>query len=220
MDVDHSNIFRAVREPVSRPDDLAGRFRFGLLLDDRPHILITWRVVTSNDRIARQVARLLGGEPRPGRNAGHGIYEVVTQVAVVDIILAGPVALEVAMVLRDGDKVLATCDGRARRSEEGQCSCECPSAFAARRRAAGEGRGCEPSTRIYFRLACCPALGSFTFSSGSWSVAEQAAGLASVLTRTGGPAHARLGLERKSWRASTAGEVCYMRPKLAMVRCL
>jgi hypothetical protein len=37
--------------------------------------------------------------------------------------------------------------------------------LAARRRISGNARGCEPATRIYFRLACCPALGSFAFSS-------------------------------------------------------
>jgi hypothetical protein len=221
MDVGHSNAFRAAQaawEPASRPHDLAGRFRFGLLLDDRPHILTTWQVVTSNDQVASHIAGLLGGEPRTSRDAGRGIYEVTTGMAVVDVILAGPAAVEVAMVLGDGDKVLATCDGRTRRSEEGQRPCECPVTFAARRRLAGDGRGCEPSTRIYFSLACCPALGSFVFSSGSWSFAEQAAGLASVLTRSGGPAQARLGLERTTWRASTAGEVCYTRPTLAIVR--
>ncbi len=219
MDVGHITTFRAVREPELPPDDLAGRFRFGLVLDDRPYILTTWEVVTSNHRIACEVARLLGGEPRASRDAGEGIYEVLTRAAVVDITLAGPAAIETAMVLRDGHKLLAICDGRACRSEEGQRPCECPAIPAARRRTSGNTRSCEPATRIYFRSACCPALGSFAFSSGSWSVAEQAADLVPALSRDGGPTHARLVLERNSWRSSTAGEICYTRPTLAVVRC-
>ena len=204
--------------PVGRPEDLAGCFRIGLVLDDRPYILTTWVVVTTSDRIAGQIARLLGGEPRASRDADNVTYEVVTQATVVDIVLGGPAAIETAMVLRDGDKLLAICDGRACRSEEGQHPCECPVMLAARRRASGNGHGCEPATRIYFRLACCPALGSFTFSSGSWSVAEQAAGLVLALSSDGGPTHACLALERNSWRSSAAGEIYHTRPTLAVVR--
>jgi hypothetical protein len=196
---------------------LAGCFRFGVLLNSRPQALRTWRVVTDDLRVALRIADLLGGEPRSERDADRPRYEVITKASRLDVVLGGWDAVLVGMGLRQGSELVRSCDGRSQAGEGFPPPCSCPSTLAARRRAAAEGVGCEAAVCVNFRLRAECTLGSFTFFTGSWTFAEDAVKAAVALPQLDGSARAELRLDHTRYKTATGRGISWTQPRMAVL---
>ena len=199
----HSTL--ALRLDRMPADEAVGRFHYGMLLGNHPHVLATWRVISNRLCVVERVAELLGGRtciPNP-----HIDGEVVTDAATVDVILGDPSAIDVRWYLNDE----RTCD------EPGEC--RCPPSLPERRIAARAGRGCEPRIRICFRLHRDAGLGTFLLCSGAWSLVEDATRARQALGRCTGPVVAHLSLERHVFAPRSGGRVAYTRPRLISSQC-
>lgn len=74
--------------------DIAGRFRSGHLINDRPASLEEWRVTTGDPEVAQKVYELLGGEaPQEWAAKGEVNIEVFSASSSVDIIIENAKAL-------------------------------------------------------------------------------------------------------------------------------
>ena len=181
-------------------DEAVGRFHYGTLLGNRPHVLATWRVIADRLCVVQRVAELLGGHACIPDARTDG--EVITGAATVDVILSDPSAIDVRWYLNDE----RACD------EAGEC--RCPPSLPERRIAARAGRGCEPRVRICFRLHRDAGLGTFMLFSGAWSLVEDATRARQTLRRRTGPVVAHLGLERHVFALQSGGRIAYTRPRL------
>jgi hypothetical protein len=181
-------------------DEAVGRFHYGTLLGNHPHVLATWRVVADRLCVVQRVAELLGGHTCIPDARTDG--EVITGAATVDVILSDPSAIDVRWYLNDE----RACD------EPGEC--RCPPSLPERRIAARAGRGCEPRVRICFRLHRDAGLGTFMLFSGAWSLVEDATRARQTLRRRTGPVVAHLGLERHGFALQSGGRIAYTRPRL------
>jgi hypothetical protein len=190
----------ALRLDPMPADEAVGRFHYGILLGNHPHVLATWRVISNRLCVVERVAELLGGRtciPNP-----HIDGEVVTGAATVDVILGDPSAIDVRWYLNDE----RACD------ESGEC--QCPPSLPERRIAARAGRGCEPRVRICFRLHQDAGLGTFILFSGAWSLVEDAVMARQALRRRTPQVVADLGLERHVFALHGGGRIAYTRPRL------
>ncbi|SCL32933.1 hypothetical protein GA0070616_4593 [Micromonospora nigra] len=181
--------------------DLVGRFRSGHQIGGRPASLEQWRVTTGDPAVAEEVRRLLGGDkPQAWETTGEDKLEVFTAADKVKVVLDGPRAIRQEMVLWGRSGAIRRCDGvdqtgtDADDPAKGQ-PCECPASFQDRKDAARAGRGCQPSTTIYFTLADAPDLGRFKFNSASWSLVRDLVTAEKALAKIDGPAFAWLSLE-------------------------
>jgi hypothetical protein len=190
----------ALRLDPMPADEAVGRFHYGILLGNHPHVLATWRVISDRLCVVERVAELLGGHACIPD--AHIDGEVVTAAATVDVILGDPSAIDVRWYLNDE----RACD------EPGEC--RCPRSLPERRIAARAGRGCEPRVRICFRLHQDAGLGTFMLCSGAWSLVEDATRARQALRRCSGPVVAHLGLERHVFALHSGGRVAYIRPRL------
>jgi hypothetical protein len=181
-------------------DEAVGRFHYGTLLGNHPHVLATWRVVADRLCVVQRVAELLGGHTCIPDARTDG--EVITGAATVDVILSDPSAIDVRWYLNDE----RACD------EPGEC--RCPPSLPERRIAARAGRGCEPRVRICFRLHRDAGLGTFMLFSGAWSLVEDATRARQTLRRRTCPVVAHLGLERHVFALQSGGRIAYTRPRL------
>lgn len=166
------NIFANAEAPESSGNsDIVGRFRAGRQLQGRPMSLDTFRITTSDPEVADSVAELLGALEGPQKwdTKTDEVFEVITESASVPIILSGASAIRSEMVLWGRKGKVRSCDGVTQADGK---ACECPSEYSERIEAANEGRGCEPSISLLFRLADDPDLGRFRFQSGSWTLAN------------------------------------------------
>ncbi|MFC5751070.1 hypothetical protein [Actinomadura rugatobispora] len=202
--------------------DVVGRFRLGRLKGRRPVALDGWRVTTGDQRVADNVAALLGGTPEEWVTEGEDDIEVLTDADAVEVILDGPDAIAADLMLWGMDgTILHHCDSQAFLSGDrpGQ-PCGCPELVADRKAAAKSGRGPKPRTRITFRLLGAPGLGKFCMTSGSWDLVRVLHEYADALEGVGGPAACVLKLETVSFtpeRGPYKGRVIsYKRPALAV----
>src|SRR5438034_3792752 len=184
-----------VEPPVSvaNADDEAapvGRFHYAAVIRSRLRILSTWRVSADDPSVLDRVAELLGGTSPEFDGNGVSLITNATMVEVALIRSSDPVRLRWS---RDARR---TCDGRIQGDQDGFQPCVCPPSLAERRTATRHGRGCEPRVAVVFRLLQAPALGSFTFVSGSWSLAEDAMRAVEALRGYGQPVRAQLRLHR------------------------
>ena len=202
-DPGHSTL--ALRLEPMPADEAVGRFHYGILLGNHPHVLATWRVISDRLCVVERVAELLGG--RTCIPDAHMDGEVVTGAATVDVILGDPSAIDVRWYLNDD----RTCD------EPGEC--RCPRSLPERRIAARAGWGCEPRVRVCFRLHQDAGLGTFMLFSGAWSLVEDATRARQALRRCTGPVVAHLGLERHVFAPHSGGRVAYTRPRLISSQC-
>jgi hypothetical protein len=189
-----------------------GSFRYGGVFDSRPRVLGTWLVTSSDARIVGQVAALFGGTLPGSHDGGQELY-IITGAAEVDVLLAGPEALDVDWRRQPGH----VCDGGVQHDQRGSRPCECPFDLADRRTAARAGHGCRPRARACFRLVQSPELGTFTFSSGNRAFAEQASGALVSLRRDSRPTCARLSLQRTPHRLRSGTTIAYTRPTLVLL---
>jgi hypothetical protein len=194
----HSTL--ALRLDPMPADEAVGRFHYGILLGNHPHVLATWRVISNRLCVVERVAELLGGGTCIPD--AHTDGEVVTGAATVDVILGDPSAIDVRWYLND-DRICDEPD-----------ECRCPPSLAERRMAARAGRACEPRVRICFRLYQDAGLGTFMVFSGAWSLVEDATRALQTLRRRTGPVVAHLSLERHVFALHSGGRIAYTRPRL------
>ena len=187
-----------------------GRFHYATLLRNRLQVITSWQVSADDRQVLARVAHLLG---RASQDIGADIWSITTETTTIEVILHGPGALRLRWC-RDG---CHTCDGKVQSDNGTQRSCMCPPSLPERRTATRHGRGCEPRVEIFFRLAQDPALGIFTFASGSWSLAEQVINVRTVLQADSQPTRARLSLRRTHHRLYSGRTLTYTRPVLVVV---
>jgi hypothetical protein len=194
------------------PRVLIGSFRYSGVFNSRPRVLGTWLVTSSDARIVGQVAELFGGALPSNHDGGQELY-VITGASEVDVLLAGPEALDVDWRGQPGH----VCDGGVQHDQRGSRPCECPSDLDDRRTAARAGRGCRPRARACFRLLQSPELGAFTFSSGNRAFAEQASRALISLRCDSRPTCARLSLQQTPHRLRSGTTIAYTRPALMLL---
>jgi hypothetical protein len=194
----------------------AGRLRYDTLVNGRICILPTWRLTTSDRKVAARIATLLGGEPYVD-DGSEQFYQVVIDHAEIDVLLDGPQAIRVQMLRRHGSTVVRCCDGRTQRTALGKEPCQCPRTLKGRWRAAKMGHGCEPLVHVALRLAADPTLGRFLLASATWSFADHAASVKAVLHRTHGPVRARLSINRSLHTTSRGTTFAYTRPSITVL---
>jgi hypothetical protein len=168
---------------------LVGRFHYTTLVRNRPRTLGTWRVTTTSLLTANRVARLLGGHVE--QLYARGVAEIMTDSSTIDILLAGPGALDIGWQHTDRN----TCDGA---TQDDRQPCICPADLVRRRAEAKQGYGCRPHAEVRFRLQDDQTAGVFDIASDDWSFVEfLTAILAAVTSReTRRPVKARVGLQR------------------------
>lgn len=211
------NIFNEAQERAARfSDDLVGRFRSGVQINNRPQALNEWRITTGDPDVAAAVADLFGGTPQEWETTTEERLEVLTEAAEVSVVLEGPHSVSSKMVLWGRKGPVRKCDGV--QQDDGQ-ACACPSALADRKDAAKAGTGCEPSISVFFRLADAPDLGKFRFHTASWTAARDLAGVEDKITAAndGGPVLATLGLELVEWTTKEGTNRAFTKPTLSIV---
>lgn len=178
-------------------DDIVGKFRSGYQVNKRPASLTEWRVTTGDPDVAKTVQSMLGGDkPQEWEATGEDNLEVFTDSGSVDIVLAGPAAIEARMLIwAKGAKRIVTCEGTVFETEGAPYSCE-TGGFRNRREHEEAGHVCEPRITIEFRLADAPDLGIFRFETGAWSLASVVSRAIGDLQKIDGPAKASLALEK------------------------
>lgn len=155
-------------------DDLVGRFRSGMAVDDRPVALSQWRVTTGDPEVADAIHEVLGGEaPREWDAKGEDNLETLTDADEVEVILEGSKPLRQAMVFYGRKGIVYVSDGEEivyPDDRKGEPDPQAGQTFQERKAASNEGTGADPRVEIFFRLASDPDLGVFKFQSGSWSL--------------------------------------------------
>lgn len=155
-------------------DDLVGRFRSGMQVDDRPVALSAWRVTTGDPEVADAIHESLGGEaPGEWDAKGEDNLEVLTDADEIEVILEGSKPLRQAMVFYGRKGVVYVSDGETivyPDDRKGDPDPQAGQSFQERKAASQEGTGADPRVEIFFRLAEAPDLGVFKFQSGSWSL--------------------------------------------------
>lgn len=201
--------------PKPRQDfsgDMVGRFRSGYQVSGRPASLERWRVTTGDPAVAETIRSMFGG-PKAGtwETTGEDNLEVFTEAEKVKVILDGPRSIRQEMILWGRNAALRRCDGVEQNGVDADDPakgrpCECPASYQDRKDAAKAGRGCAPSTTVFFTLADAPDLGRFKFNSGSWSLVRDIATAEAALEKIDGPAYAWLGLEVVSFEVKATGQ--------------
>lgn len=195
------NIFQNA-EPAegAKSQDIVGRFRSGRQLQNRPVSLSTWRVTTADPDVADAIAQTFGAIEGPQRweTQTDEVFEVITEVSEVAVILDGAKAVRSEMVLWGRKGKIRSCDGLTQTGDNAKGEpCVCPSDLEARIEGAKNGTACEPSVSYLFRLAELPDLGRFRFQTGSWTVARLVTAVEAALADIDGPAIAVLSLETR-----------------------
>ncbi|MER7688346.1 hypothetical protein [Streptomyces sp. NPDC097610] len=161
-------------------DDSVGKFAFGTQEFDEkskkmvPVALSEWKVATGEKTVADAVAQLLGGTPVENEESpSENFIDVFTDATKVPVIIAAD-GIHWDMKLWWNKKLKHHCDGfdfLSHNDEEmiGQ-PCGCPTLFDERKNAAKEGDAPNPSMTVTFQLAADPELGTFKFSTGSWTL--------------------------------------------------
>ena len=164
----------AQKKKSATSDDLVGRFRSGMQVDDKPVALQSWRVTTGDPEVADAIHETLGGEaPGTWDAKGEDNLEVLTDADEVEVILEGSKPLRQAMVFYGRKGIVYVSDGETivyPYERKGDADPQAGQSFQERKAASYEGTGADPRVEIFFRLASDPDLGVFKFQSGSWSL--------------------------------------------------
>jgi hypothetical protein len=196
--------------------EVIGSFHYAVLsaheFDRQPRVLNTWLVTMRDACATGRVFALLGGAPPSGHDGQMPC--VITDATEVDVLLNGPKALDVGWHRQHGH----VCDGIIQQHHRDSRPCACPPTLTSRRTATRAGVGCRPRAQVCFRLLQDPALGTFTFSTGNWTFAEQVSNALDVLHRDPHPTCARLSLQRTPCRLQGGTIITYTRPELELIR--
>jgi hypothetical protein len=190
--------------------ELVGRFHYIMLVRNRPRTLGAWRVTTTSPFTADRVAQLLGGDVQ--QDSTSGLAEILTPSSTVDILLAGPGALDIGWQRTDG----SICDSA---TQDGPQLCICPLDLVQRRAAASQGHGCRPRAAVRFRLQDDQPAGAFDLVSEDWSFVELVTMTQAALSsrETGRPVMARIDLQRSVHTLSGGIVLPYTRPVIRLL---
>ena len=206
-------------KPRSRPD-IVGRFRAGRREGRSAVTLDTWRVTTGEREVADKIADLYGGTPEEWETDKEDFLEVLTDADKVDVIIGHADDIESDMKLYSATGALIHhCDGVCSLLDDDRGEpCGCPPLLYDRKALAREGRGPKPDSRVRFKLAEAPELGTFQMRSSSWDFAKVLHFYQNDVEDQGGPALATMGLETVSFTAKSGPRkgrtVSYKRPFL------
>lgn len=183
----------APAESVGRVETV-GTWRTGFADKRGPQSCEAWRLTTESETIAKAIAERFGGEVTTWQSSRGDDHQVFTTTTQLDIILAGPEAIRTQMLKWGGGTLVRSCDGISQRDG---APCACPGTLVERKAAARDGSGCEPSTRLIFKLVGLEQLGDFSFTKAgagntAWRFAQSATKHEAQLAEIGGPALATL----------------------------
>lgn len=200
-------------------NDVVGRARSGHQINNRPVALSKWRFTTGDPDVAEQLQEALGGEePQEWAATGEDNIELFTEADSLDIIIASAKSVRSEMVLWNrNNKAIRRCDGVTQGEPAEGKPCACPSAFADRKAAATEGTGCQPQITIWFKFADMPGLGTFKFSTGSWSMVKDIGPEEEKLAAIDGPARATLSLQLVEYTTQAGKNVSFTKPVLKVL---
>lgn len=199
-------------------DLTVGRFRSGHQIKGKPLSLTAWRVTSGDTDVMEVISEELGGTVGEWEATGDDVFECFTNAESVDIILeAADIRTGMALFGRNGPPI-RTCDSKTQTGDNAGIPCACPLTLADRKAAAQRGSGCSPSIQITFSLAAFPALGRFSFRSGSWQLARDIGVAEARLAKIDGQARGKLGLEVVTWVDKlTNREKSFTKPVLTII---
>lgn len=209
----------ANRLTFTQPDkksssDFVARFRSGMVANGRPVALQKFRVTTGDKDIADKIATLFGGEPQEWDTKTSELWEVMTDVPEVDIILDGVDSVSAKMTLWGRNAKVRSCDGTV---QDDGSPCACPSTMSDRQAAGRQGTACNPDIFIAFTLADDPDLGRLKFVTGSWQMAKEIGAVQDALERVGGAARATLSLQQVEYVTKSGEQRRYTKPVLKII---
>jgi hypothetical protein len=216
-------IFETDPDAAPKPrytDEAAGQFHSGMQVDGKPVSLAEWRFTTGDRATADAVSQLLGGTPDETDSASENFIEVLTERETIQVVLAGPSAIQSDMKLWNRNKLIHHCDGVDFLSPDEKAGkpCGCPELFAERKAAAKDYMGPSPSITIRFRLADDYDLGEFKFKTGSWTMAEVLHEYDNALSRVDGEALCELTLELVEYTTKAGRAVSYRKPVVKVLK--
>lgn len=133
----------------------------------------TWRVTTSDDKIAAQIAGLFGGTPAEWDSKSAERLVVDTDADSLPIAVVPGHALSQYWESWSGGGCKRRCDGHEELISGGPCLCD------------PEARECKPTTRLSVVIRGVDALGLFRLNTGGYYAAVELGGAAQFLeTRT------------------------------------
>lgn len=212
-----SDMFADEAKPSKYEDLTVGRFRSGHAVKGKPLSLTSWRVTSGDTDVMEVISEEFGGTVGEWEATGDDVLECFTAASAVEIVLeAADIRTGMVLFGRTGPPI-RSCDSKTQTGDNAGKPCECPLALADRKAAAQRGSGCSPSIQVTFSLAAFPALGRFTFRSGSWQLAKDIGQAEARLARIDGPARATLALEVVTWTDKlTNREKSFTKPVLTV----
>lgn len=217
------------RERVSFDDGTIGKVHSGKMDGKTPVALDHWEFSTGDADTATALGEYFRAEVIDTRSESENFLRIEdTRTASLDVLLAGPQALTSDMKLWVNGKLLHHCDGERFLSVDNEPgatigdACGCPRLFNDRKEAAKVFRGPKPSIKLVFALAGAPELGLFSFSTGSWTMAEELWKYEEALGDLEGQGQiaAKLKLEHIEYTTKKGRDVSYFKPVLDRIRSL
>ncbi|WP_314222973.1 recombination directionality factor [Streptomyces zaehneri] len=165
------------------PDDFAGWFRFGRLVDNQPQALSSWRITTQDLSTANSIGQFFGGIPNRWRTNSPDHFEVLTGTPMVRITLNDPHCITPEMKKWGHKGLMHHCDGSQFLSphQKKGSYCGCPESLCERKERARSYLGPQPSTEVSFKVSDAPSLGYFRMHSVSWRFAESASAIRDLI---------------------------------------
>lgn len=206
---------------ASFDDGSIGKIHSGKMNGKKPVSLDHWEFSTGDLTVAQALAELFNAPVVDTQSEAENYLRVEdTGTDSIEVILSGPGAIQSDMKMWVNSKLAHHCDGVEYLSpdEDAGTPCGCPALFADRKAAHKAGRGPAPSIKILFRLAQDPELGVFSFSTGSWTLAEVLYQYEDALSAVGGEAVADLALELVEYTTKQGRDVSYRKPVLTRIR--
>jgi hypothetical protein len=210
---------------ISFDDGTVGKIHSGKMVGKAPVSLDHWEFSTGDADVSNALAELFHAPViDTGSDAENFLRIEDTGTDTVEIILAGPSAVQADMKQWINGKLFHHCDGVVYlsappdNSAEAGDVCGCPRLFKDRKDAAKSMRGPSPSIKILFRLAADPDLGLFAFATSSWTLAEVLYQYEDALESIAGPAVADLKLELVEYTTKQGRNVSYRKPVLERIR--
>lgn len=132
----------------------------------------TWRVTTSDPKIAEQIAAQFGGEVKEFDSKSSESLCVDTTTSALPIAVVPGHAISAWYELWGGGGCLRRCDGFDEVISGGACLCDPDS---------DKGRECKPTTRLSLVVRGIDALGLFRLNTGGWYAASELGGAVQFL---------------------------------------
>tara|TARA_R110000803_G_scaffold62972_2_gene123443 strand:+ start:2320 stop:3045 length:726 start_codon:yes stop_codon:yes gene_type:complete len=157
--------------PVKFSSDYTFRVRTGQVANGRPMSLKNIRFTTGDNEVADSVATLYGGKRQEWETKSEEIYEVLSEVPSISIILE-TISSEYVLWGR-ANAPIRTCNGQTQ-ADDKQSPCACATMvddLAGWKAAAKQGTACAPTVKLTFALAENPDIGLGRFQSSSWGLA-------------------------------------------------